>query len=93
MFNQKILIIYSLAINFIAYIVMWIDKYQSKKKGNRISENNLFLFAFILGAPGIYLGMKYPIYHKASKASFKYGIPILIIVNVVSVYFIFKFLS
>ncbi|MBC7694141.1 MAG: DUF1294 domain-containing protein [Burkholderiales bacterium] len=88
-----ILITSIIAINGIAYIIMCFDKYQSKKKGNRISENKLFLFAFILGAPGIYFGTKYPIYHKASKTSFKFGIPILVIVNVICIYFIFKFLS
>lgn len=80
-------------INLLGYILMWFDKYQSKKKGNRISENKLFLLAFLFGAPGIYSGMKYPIYHKAAKSSFKIGIPILIIVNMVCVFFIFKFLS
>ena len=68
---------------------MWFDKYQSGKKGNRVSENKLFLLAFLLGAPGIYLGMKYPIYHKAAKPKFKIGIPVLIIANAVCVYFIF----
>jgi uncharacterized membrane protein YsdA (DUF1294 family) len=71
---------------------MWFDKYQSKKKNNRISENKLFLLAFLLGAIGIYSGMKYPIYHKAAKSSFKFGIPILIILNGVFVYFTLKFL-
>lgn len=91
MFHQNIIIGYIIIINLLAYIIMWFDKYQSKKKGNRISENKLFLLAFLLGAPGIYLGMKYPIYHKAAKSKFKIGVPILIIVNLVSVYFIFKY--
>lgn len=88
MFHQNIIIGCIIIINLIAYVIMWFDKYQSKKKGNRISENKLFLLAFLLGAPGIYLGMKYPIYHKAAKSSFKIGIPILIIVNVVCFYFL-----
>jgi len=86
---NKIVIIYILMINLIAYLVMWFDKYQSKKKGNRISENNLFFMAFLLGAVGIYSGMKYPVYHKAAKSKFKFGIPLLVIVNVICVYFIY----
>lgn len=86
----KLIIIYILAINVFAYAIMWFDKYQSKKKGNRISENKLFLLAFLFGSVGIYLGMKYPIYHKATKSSFKFGIPILIILNGVCVYFLNK---
>ncbi len=69
---------------------MCFDKYQSKKKGQRISENSLFLVALILGAMGIYLGMKTPIYHKAAKSKFKIGIPLLVILNGIALYFIFK---
>ena len=81
------LIIYIILINLIAYLIMWFDKYQSKKKRNRVPENRLFFIAFFLGAVGIYFGMKYPIYHKAAKSSFKIGIPILIILNVICIYF------
>jgi uncharacterized membrane protein YsdA (DUF1294 family) len=69
---------------------MWIDKFQSKKKGSRIPENYLVLLACILGAIGIYAGMKAPIYHKASKIKFKYGIPILVLINGTLIYYIFK---
>ena len=82
---QKIFIGYVIIINSIAYLMMLFDKYQSKKKGQRISENNLFLLAFLLGAIGIYLGMKAPIYHKAAKSKFKIGIPVLIVLNSVVV--------
>lgn len=83
---QKIYVIYVIAINVIAYTLMWYDKYQSKNKGSRISENTLFFIAFICGALGIYLGMKAPIYHKAAKAIFKWGIPLLIVLNVICIY-------
>ena len=83
---KNALIIYIILINLIAYIIMCFDKYQSKKKGNRISENKLFFIAFILGALGIYFGMKTPIHHKAAKTTFKIGIPLLIILNVVCIY-------
>jgi len=83
---QNIYIIYIIAINFIAYVLMWYDKYQSKNRGSRISENTLFFIAFIFGALGIYLGMKAPIYHKAAKAKFKWVIPLLIVLNVACIY-------
>ena len=79
-------IIYIILINLIAYIIMCFDKYQSKKKGSRIPEHSLFFIALLLGALGIYLGMKAPIYHKAAKSTFKIGIPLLIILNVVCIY-------
>lgn len=83
---QKTLIGYVIAINSIAYIIMWYDKYQSKKKGNRVPEKILFLLAFILGAFGIYFGMKFPLYHKSAKPLFKIGIPVLIILNILIIY-------
>lgn len=81
---------YVLAINLLAYVMMCYDKYIAKNKGSRISENSLFFIAFIFGSIGIYLGMKAPIYHKASKAKFKCGIPLIFLVNLLCVYFIFK---
>lgn len=88
--NESIIIIYVIAINVIAYVLMWFDKYQSKNKGQRISENSLFFIALIFGAFGIYSGMKTPIYHKAAKAKFKLGIPLLIVWNVICIYFLIK---
>ncbi len=85
----NIFIIYIFFINTAAYLFMLFDKYQSKKKGSRISENTLFLVALLFGACGIYLGMQAPIYHKASKTKFKWGIPLLMVLNVVSGYFLY----
>jgi uncharacterized membrane protein YsdA (DUF1294 family) len=88
-FQLKIITVYIVMINLMAYVLMCYDKYQSKKKGQRISENSLLFAAFILGALGIYLGMKAPMYHKANKAKFKIVIPLLMILNSFMVYFIF----
>ena len=73
--------------------MMWLDKYQSKKKGSRVPENRLFIIAVLLGAVGIYSGMKYPIYHKAAKAKFIIGIPLLILLNAACVYVTFQYLK
>lgn len=83
---QNIFYAYVIVINCFAYALMWYDKHQSKKKGKRIPENKLFLVAFAFGALGIYLGMKAPIYHKAAKAKFKWGIPLLFVLNVICIY-------
>jgi len=91
--NQKIIIAYSIAINCLAYIMMCYDKVQSKLKGTRISERSLFLLACILGSIGIYVGMKAPLYHKASKKHFRFGIPFLIMLNVVLFIFLFRLLQ
>lgn len=87
---QNIFVTYILAINLLAYILMCYDKYMAKNKGWRIPENTLFFIAFILGAIGIYLGMNAPIYHKAAKSKFKFGIPLIIVLNLWFIYFICK---
>ncbi len=88
--QQRLFIYYVIIINVIAYVVMWYDKYQAIKKRQRVSENKLMLLALLLGSIGIFAGMKAPIYHKATKPLFKIGIPILIVLNIVVVYFVFR---
>lgn len=82
----RVFILYIVLINVISYVAMWLDKYQSKKKGFRISERTLLVLATLFGSVGIYLGMKAPIYHKASKTKFKIGVPLLLIFNIVLVF-------
>lgn len=71
---------------------MGIDKLLSKKKGNRVPERILFLVAMLFGATGIFMGMKYPIYHKTNKPKFKWGIPFLIMVNILAAYWCIKWI-
>ena len=89
---HHLIIGYTVFINCFAYILMCYDKWQSKKKAHRISEKTLILVAFLLGALGVYLGTKGPLYHKAAKPKFKIGVPLLIGVNAACIYIIFKFL-
>lgn len=72
---------------------MYIDKRKSKKHKWRIPEARLFLAAFLLGSPGIYLGMT-KLRHKTKHNKFKYGIPaILIAQTIIIVYVYFKFIK
>jgi uncharacterized membrane protein YsdA (DUF1294 family) len=89
--HQKILIGFTLVLNSVSYLVMCYDKYQSKREGHRIPENTLLLLAFFFGSPGIYMAMQAPIRHKTSKNKFKFGIPLLFLVNIASLYFVSKF--
>jgi len=69
--------------------MMLYDKIQAKNKGNRVSENTLFIIAFLFGATGIYLGMKKPVNHKSAKLKFRIGIPLMIVINAIIAYLIF----
>ena len=63
------------------------DKIKAKNNQYRISEKKLFLVALILGGPGIYIGM-YLFRHKTKHVKFIIGIPLIIIVNIFSIYYL-----
>jgi uncharacterized membrane protein YsdA (DUF1294 family) len=72
---------YLLAINAVAFIVYGIDKYKAKKAKWRIPETTLLLLAAIGGSIGAWAGMRLW-HHKTMHKKFKYGIPIIIILQV-----------
>ena len=82
-----ILAIYVIIINIMSFITMKIDKELAKKHMWRISEKTLFLLALFLGATGIFSGM-YAFRHKTKHISFVVIIPILIIINIICIYFL-----
>jgi uncharacterized membrane protein YsdA (DUF1294 family) len=84
----KIFVAGFMALNLLAYILMCFDKYRSRRGGRRIPENTLFMMALAFGATGIYAGMKAPLYHKAAKPKFKYGVPLLIAFNALLICFL-----
>lgn len=81
-------IIYFFIINLISFFVMWYDKKKAQHKRWRISEKSLFLFALFLGGIGIYSGM-YKFRHKTKHLKFTVGIPIIIVLNIITCYYIF----
>jgi uncharacterized membrane protein YsdA (DUF1294 family) len=83
------LIGYFLVINLISMIVMRIDKNKAKKHEWRISENMLFMLALCMGSIGIWAGM-YLFKHKTKHYKFVFGIPVIIILQAIAFYLIFK---
>jgi len=76
-------------INFVAFIIMLIDKNKAVKANTeRISEGTLFFMASAFGAIGVYLGM-FVFKHKTRKWYFLIGIPLLIIQNIASFYLLY----
>nr|WP_282432544.1 DUF1294 domain-containing protein [Salsuginibacillus halophilus] len=67
--------------SFVAIIMVRFDKNRAKMRKQRISERTLFLMAWIGGSPGILGGMQL-FRHKTKKPSFKYGVPLIIIIQV-----------
>lgn len=68
---------------------MYIDKNKAKKGSYRISEKAIFIISLILGGLGVYIGM-YKFRHKTKHMSFTVGIPICIIINIITIYYIFS---
>lgn len=79
--------IYVIIINLIGFVVMYLDKNKAKKGNYRISEKTLFTTALLLGAIGVYIGM-YKFRHKTKHLSFTVGIPVCIIINILTIYYI-----
>ena len=72
---------YFLAINALSFILFGFDKYKAKKGKWRISEATLLMMAVIGGSIGAWAGMRLW-HHKTMHKKFKYGIPIIIIMQV-----------
>jgi uncharacterized membrane protein YsdA (DUF1294 family) len=68
-------------INIIAYVVMSEDKNKARARRERVPEKTLFLLAFMGGALGILIAM-YRKRHKTKHASFRIGIPLLLLLNI-----------
>ena len=75
------IICYLLAVNIVTFLLYGIDKYKAKKGRWRISEAILLLMAVIGGSIGAWAGMRLW-HHKTMHKKFKYGIPIIIILQV-----------
>ena len=78
---MNIILGYLLAINIATFFLYGIDKYKAKKGRWRISEATLLLMAVVGGSIGAWAGMRLW-HHKTKHKKFKYGIPIIIILQV-----------
>ena len=74
-------ICYLLAVNIATFLLYGIDKYKAKKGKRRISEATLLTMAAIGGSIGAWAGMRLW-HHKTMHKKFKYGIPLIIIMQI-----------
>jgi len=80
---------YLAMVNFIGFALMGIDKYKAKKRAFRIPEATLFIIAIIGGSAGSLMGM-YLFRHKTRHRSFVFGIPFILLLQIVLVYAVLK---
>ena len=78
---------YFMIINLVGFVMMCVDKQLAIHHKNRVPEKVLFLIAIIGGSFGSILGM-YAFRHKTKHVSFVIGMPVIIIIQLVLVYFV-----
>ena len=81
------IICYLLAVNIVTFLLYGIDKYKAKKGKWRISEATLLTMAAIGGSIGAWAGMRLW-HHKTMHKKFKYGIPVIIILQIALVVYL-----
>ena len=69
--NAKLLFIYLLVINAVAYFVFYLDKQAAKADKGRISEKSLLMLAFIGGTFGAVYAQQ-TLRHKTHKQPFRF---------------------
>jgi uncharacterized membrane protein YsdA (DUF1294 family) len=85
----KFIIGYVIIISIISFFTMYRDKQLAIKHKWRVPEATLFLLAAALGSIGILLGMKV-FRHKTKHIKFILGIPFILVLQLVILYFIGK---
>ena len=86
---SKILLIYFLVITVVTFIVCGWDKFAAGKQMRRVPEKTLFLLSIIGGSVGMYAGML-TFRHKTQHWYFKFGIPAIIVLQVVLILFLWR---
>lgn len=77
-----------LLINLLGFLLMGYDKNQARRGRWRIREATFFFIGLIGGSLGLFLAMR--VYrHKTKHLSFAIGIPLMLIINLVSYWFLF----
>lgn len=76
-----IVTIYMIIMSIIGFVIMGIDKRKAIKRGWRIPERTLLLIAFMGGALGSFIGMRF-FRHKAKHIKFVVLLPLALLLNI-----------
>lgn len=79
-----LIILYAVAVNVAAFIVMGVDKRKAVKRAFRIPESTLFVLAIIGGSLGSIIGMHF-FHHKTRHWYFLYGMPVILAIQIMLV--------
>ena len=81
---RMMLIYYLLAVNVLTFIVYGVDKWKARRGHWRVPEASLLGLAALGGSVGAWLAMQL-LRHKTQKKKFRYGVPILFVLQVAAV--------
>ena len=80
---------YLLVVTTLTFLLYGIDKYKAKKARWRISEATLLMMAVVGGSIGAWAGMRLW-HHKTMHKKFKYGIPLIILLQIALVFYLYN---
>ena len=83
---RMMLIYYLLAVNVLTFIVYGVDKWKARRGRWRVPEATLMGLAALGGSVGAWLAMQL-FRHKTQKKKFRYGVPILFVLQLTAVLF------
>ena len=78
------ILFYLVLINLVTFIIFAVDKWKARNNRFRIKEAVLFLLCFLGGTIGGIIGV-HALHHKTSRQAFVVGIPLILLVQVVTV--------
>ena len=84
---QIILAIYLVTINVVTFLMFGVDKWKARRSRWRIRETSLLGLAVLGGSIGALIGMKVW-HHKTMHKKFKYGLPLILLVQIALIYFL-----
>ena len=85
--QHRILMIYLAVVNILTIIVFGVDKMNAKSNRQRVRIVTLLGLAFIGGSVGALIGM-YGFHHKTKKAYFTVGVPLILLMQVVVLFYV-----
>ena len=85
--QHRILLIYLAVVNILTIIVFGVDKMNAKSNRQRVRIVTLLGLAFIGGSVGAMIGM-YGFHHKTKKAYFTVGVPLILLMQVVVLFYV-----
>ena len=87
--HAEVILGYLLVLSLIAGIATIYDKGAAKANKRRIPENTLLLIALLGGSVAMYIVMRM-IHHKTNKIKFMKGIPLIIALQALMIFFAYR---